>query len=309
MKDLVLNELSLHDFNSSIINIENIFCIFIQTILEGVNSNQTKRSLINSEVLSTYRIDGKHTFIQLISNDTISRDLLRYFYTISTKTSLKQLLDSKNDFLSHEYKYNNKQANGLGIAHYFNFLPISFCTNIQWDNFKIILEKLSLDADETIITPITIYHVSTPSHFLNISEDKVVCICNNIKCCLEIWTHKNIIFKDLVFCDSVKDNLSKLSNNYLDNIMRLLQCLDTYSKHWLSGPFSLQHIDCDCSPETEQTLNMYGNYRRFVLPDGTAHVFNYHAKSGDIRIYFDPYNPPKTITIGYIGLHLPTVRF
>jgi len=65
------------------------------------------------------------------------------------------------------------------------------------------------------------------------------------------------------------------------------------------------------SPESSMTLEMYGRERTFRCPDGQKRLFSWHLRLTPHawRIHFYPDEQTKTLIIGYIGHHLPTVRY
>ncbi len=57
-------------------------------------------------------------------------------------------------------------------------------------------------------------------------------------------------------------------------------------------------------------MNKYGKERTFLCPDDKERRFERHVKLKfcNWRIYFFPVKP-GTVFIGYVGCHLPTVKY
>jgi len=127
-----------------------------------------------------------------------------------------------------------------------------------------------------------------------------------------LWERKELLFSRLILCPGVEDNLEKIGSKYLSKIVSRLVILDNYAANeWLNGEFSykkaISSTFLDISPESDRTMEKYGNERLFKMPDGATKCFELHIKTGDLRIYFYPEN--GKIYIGYIGKHLSTVKY
>src|SRR5262249_10124373 len=88
-----------------------------------------------------------------------------------------------------------------------------------------------------------------------------------------------------------------------------LDSLNSYCLQWQGGAFDPDRIQCVVSPESQPTLQQYGEERTFRCPDGTELTFTWHAKVGRWRIYFNPFSGRGSMLIGYVGAHLRTVKF
>ena len=59
-----------------------------------------------------------------------------------------------------------------------------------------------------------------------------------------------------------------------------------------------------------RTVQQYGEKREFRNASGERNIFNLHAMIGSgYRIYFRIDKQNKSLEIGYIGKHLPTMKF
>jgi len=71
--------------------------------------------------------------------------------------------------------------------------------------------------------------------------------------------------------------------------------------------FVNENYSLNISPESQPTLRKFGYQRRFKLPNGTRETFEFHIKTGNLRLHFYPDNNTHEIYIGYIGKHLDIV--
>lgn len=124
-----------------------------------------------------------------------------------------------------------------------------------------------------------------------------------------LWNWKEVLFPNLILCEEVEDQIANLGNSsHFRQVVERLRILDGFVQSWNSGNFSYQELNKNTSlrvsPESETTMNKYGDQRVFSLPDGSRKTFELHIKTGDLRFHFYPCNRDYLIYIGYIGPHL-----
>jgi hypothetical protein len=130
-----------------------------------------------------------------------------------------------------------------------------------------------------------------------------------------IWDKRKKLFPNIELCGEVKDQCLRIGNSgHFNQIVEILRKFDNAISKWKSesGNFSYKNINqtysLRISPESSQTIDKYGDERRFELPGGGTMLFELHIKTGDLRFHFFPDNTTKKIYIGYIGPHLSTIR-
>lgn len=124
-----------------------------------------------------------------------------------------------------------------------------------------------------------------------------------------LWYWKEVLFPNLILCGEVEVQIANLGNSsHFRQVVERLRSLDGFVQSWNSGNFSYQELNKNTSlrvsPESETTMNKYGDQRVFSLPDGSRKTFELHIKTGDLRFHFYPCNHNYVIYIGYIGPHL-----
>jgi len=129
-----------------------------------------------------------------------------------------------------------------------------------------------------------------------------------------LWERKEKLFSRLILCPRVEGDLEKIGAKYLDQIVNRLIALDKFAqKQWFDGEFDYREANemtsLRISPESKETMKQkkLKDMRMFKTPDGTTKCFDLHIKTGELRFHFYPEN--KKIFIGYIGKHLPTVKY
>lgn len=124
-----------------------------------------------------------------------------------------------------------------------------------------------------------------------------------------LWSKSELLFNRIILCGEVEDQLQRTGESgYFNQILEKLIIFDETLLEWEEGDFDYKHIknssSLNISPESAQTLALYGNQRSFSLPGGTKEIFDLHIKTGDLRFHFFPDNKLKKVYVGYIGKHL-----
>jgi hypothetical protein len=123
-----------------------------------------------------------------------------------------------------------------------------------------------------------------------------------------------MLFPYLVLCGDIEQQMNTIGNSrFFAQIVEKLKELNNVAFKWKEGAFSYKAINREhplvISPESEQTMNQYGNLRTFSLPDDRREIFELHVKTGELRFHFYPDNDNRIIYVGYIGPHLSTVKY
>lgn len=170
---------------------------------------------------------------------------------------------------------------------------------------------------ELVIELVDVIHASHKRHVLDhsfwIKSSLQTILHLSILDGSHLWDLREELFPHLQFCKDVERPLRSIlpGDRMLDPIRRKLALLEQFCVNWPAGrPFEPENIGLgrNVSPESEATLNMYGDRRTFICPDGLYRRFTWHVKfnPGAWRIYF-LYLEEGYLIIGYIGRHLPIV--
>ena len=138
---------------------------------------------------------------------------------------------------------------------------------------------------------------------------------NSTRSCLDnktFWELKNVLFPKLEFLDNVKEGISIITGTEFNVIIKDLFLLNNYiSEHSVKGfsyKFFKQATRVEISPETDQTLKNYGNYRTFNIPGKGTKVCDLHMKTPNYRTNIYPDEENEKMWITYIGTHMPTME-
>lgn len=297
---------------------------FIQTCVKAHNlfGFQTLRLDKNIGNLYELPIAPSYTVSQLLQDSDMDKDSKDQFVNLITQTPLLSdkypMAQEKNTLSEFKIKVNDeiKLAEGLGAAYLLETLCVSFLSHDLWNDDEIKnLEHWFLNeaGDETTQT-IAVKHASKPEHLVKHQTWFEKKKREQLQKSRDLWEKRETFFPHLILCGEVEKQLSKLGieSKYLDQIIEKLKRLDQYAKDWKEGSYSEQQLTqygLNISGESDGTLRKYGRLRQFRLPDGTKKLFEQHIKTGDLRFHFYPDDETKTIYVGYIGEHLPTIKF
>lgn len=263
------------------------------------------RNLFDLSFLSNYSIGA------WLGDFKVSKDLKDKFLIIISSSPLITDCKLEKRFEEENCYFNDNLGQGLKAALICNTLCINFLTEECWNTNKlsVIHEYIEnndiIKCEEQICCFGNKYHVE--SHLDWLRKQKF----EKLKDGKELWDNKNAFFPNLIFCNSVKQNLSKIGKSIdLANIIRRLQVLDEVAIEWKAGSFNYESVNnaknIVIHPESQMTLDNCSAVRCFSLPNGERIVFSLHVICGNLRMHFYPDNQTREIYIGYIGPHLRT---
>lgn len=256
-----------------------------------------------------------YTLVQWATDKGIGadRDLQRQLLICSTKAPyIDDLVEEalpKGSLI--EFKYNEKQALGLGLAWLWGGVVLSLqCSEwITTDNVNIEVFRVTEDQELTEIKRVST--IATDEHLERVCAGIEQDLLGKIVSGKILVDQFYRLFPFLTCCESAEKQLLALTGTelYFREIIHHFKIINTTMKNWVNGPFKPAGITC--SPESESTLNQYSSQRRFACSDGVERVFSSHSKmmSANQRIHYFAIPEQKKVFIGYVGDHLPTVKY
>ena len=125
------------------------------------------------------------------------------------------------------------------------------------------------------------------------------------------WRMRNQVFLSLLFGLDVENQIEKFNTTLLPLLFRRLVELDERSSNWRqSETGNFPEGSTEIRGETVRTMKRYGNDRRFRGHDGVMRTFEDHMwidRSHRIQLIRDTIQ--RTVEVGYVGRHLPTMEF
>lgn len=320
--NLVLNELSVQSPAANIPTAQQRMSQFVLTLQAA--RKQKLKVLRTSSDMHLILLAPAYPLSRWLNDRRVDPEQRRFVLALATKQPfLVDIPEKHSDMQGIECRYNGVSATGFGVALLLEALRISILSAPCWDASHIALELTQLDSDGEIVhEQVTIVHASHPAHVQSHSEwvqTRLRQIAElekrGVRSGIDLWQSREKIFPSLVFCECVREQVEVLLSGdaRLPSIIRQLKELDTYAEAWQSeqGRFDTRCLPGTPAPESEATLHRYSVERTFMCPDGIARLFEWHLKLKGInwRIYFFPDEEQRVIIIGYIGSHLPTVKY
>ncbi|BAY31368.1 hypothetical protein NIES2107_32270 [Nostoc carneum NIES-2107] len=322
--DLILNELSLlHPAPNEQVAQQRMSDL-IKTI-KAVKAQGVKVSLRTKEDFHTIILAPNYPLRRWLNDaEQVERIFIK---TLATKAPFSsdivnsEIQDIENNASLSEFRYQGELAIGLGIAYVLNTITIntiaiSLLSQECWDCNRVKLEFRCLDEDGEIISEIVeIIHASRSSHVqehAGLIQQNQERIYQEVSNGVKLWERRRELFPNLEFCDAVRKQLENILTRQLElqPVINILLELQKCCQNWNSGYFNLEGYSIEESGESEPTLKKYGKERTFLCPDGQERLFERHIKLRfcNWRIHFFPIKT-GTIIIGYVGRHLPTVKY
>ncbi len=322
--DLILNELSLRNPAPNKQIAQQRMSELIKTI-KTVKAQGVKVSLRTQEDFHTTILAPNYPLRHWL-NDA-DRDERLFIKILATKAPFStdivnsEIQDIENNTSLSEFRYQGEMAIGLGIVYMLNTIAIntiaiSLLSQECWDCNRVKLEFRCLDEDGEIISEIVeIIHASRSSHlqeYTSLIQQNQERIYQNVSDGLEVWNRREELFPNLEFCDAVRRQLEDIRTGQLElqPVVSILFELHKCCKNWNNGYFNLDGYPIEESGESKPTLGKYFKERTFRCPDGKERLFERHIKLRfcNWRIHFFA-EQPGIVIIGYIGRHLPTVKY
>ena len=203
---------------------------------------------------------------------------------------------------------------GIGFTYLRNALAVSLPSDPCWQVDNILLKVISLSTISNSIPEevVEIIHASLPEHVITHENWIRNRLRSDIKDGSDLWDRRVSLFPSLTFCANVERRIQTLSPTMLWSVAGRLFDLQAHCERWTSGRFNTDGLLGNPRTESPATLQMFGQERTFRCPDNQERVFSWHVSlAGSWRLYFCPQLESETgkMIIGYVGPHLPTVRY
>ena len=178
-----------------------------------------------------------------------------------------------------------------------------------WDRDRVTVSFQKLLPDETFAqADEDIDQLARSAHAVPIANRHLQRLRSRIKTPADLWTERAAAFPHLTFGPDVEGQLGKLQAGWLTTIVNRLADLDEAASAWKEAGGPAPPWTCKVTPESESVMNSerLREARRFRSVRGERRLFEWHARFGDggrIHLRFDA--GPRTVEIGYVGVHLP----
>jgi hypothetical protein len=308
--EMVLNELSLESV-TSVYTARQWMLEFIQTI-QAATSYKVSRVIRTQSRVFDIPLATDYPLCRWLNDPEVDREAQRYIRALTTKAPLWDGLPELFDrVLEHEFHYENQQALGLGVAYLLESLAISLPSEGCWNATLLPLNASWITGDGDIEEEtVCVVHASQPVHMNEHREWIQDRLRSNVRDGNDLWNRRAELLPSLMFCEAAGHRIQGLDPTMLHPVARRLFELQAYCDGWTEGGFDQGQLPTRATPESQATLERYGNERTFVCPDNVVRTFSWHVRLTlhAWRVHFHPDPQTRTMIIGYIGPHLPTVR-
>lgn len=298
---LVINELS-YSYTESEGQSKSWYDDFFNLCFEIEKNYNCKLGLKYSLSLKQHNFNDSYVFLKWLN-----------YQNREQKTSILSML-TKEAFI-HDYPYYkayDKEGKGLGYAYENNELLISFKTSENWSNhyIPVVQEQISEDTLEIEKDEFKLRNYFSKE---NLDEHnkyvliKLIAERNNVfdsvNNGVDIWTKKNILFPNLIFCDSTQQFIEGSTGSVFKNILKKFKEYEIYFSTWDNGEFEKDALSGDVRLESHSRINDFNNQLTITCPDGQNKLFSLHCNIGiwGYRMHFFPDTDNRKCIIGYVG--------
>jgi hypothetical protein len=313
--DLVFNELSAQVAAPTITDSRESMAQLLKVVRQACKYGSSRTLRTTRDLLHQPLARG-YLMSQWLNDCKVDIEQRRFFKAIATKAPyLEQILgmEEDNQQAVFEFLHNKERALGLGVALLWESPALSLPGDSRFANDPVAITVRTLDETRETEQQAEVCCLSTVEQVVSRKTWLKARIQRDIRNGSDLWRMRHQLFPQLIFCASTERQITNLHGQepYFQQVCRHLFVINTHFAEWTDGPLELQGIAW--SEESKETLGhpQYGPTRRFVCPDGVERMFSLHSKptGGTIRIYFLPIPNTKQAYVGYIGPHLPTIRY
>ncbi|WP_440063230.1 hypothetical protein ACTAB2_13115 [Pseudomonas syringae] len=269
-------------------------------LLRAIKRIRPELELHSSVPISGISLGGAHTLAS-VGADADTRDEWRFIRALDNKAFdlSREIAD-----LSIEYEYQGQLSAGLGLAHLFDSLAVSF-TFPEWDLTSIDILRRELQEDEELNeTTVSVRHASTLQNLEILRQWCATIPIEHAKDGEELWANREGNFPSLRFLDRTQAQILSLraGSPELHAICIRLWQLESAAQQWNPRTNPLPTFLSHVTPE---------HIRRRALcyfndANGERCLYDLHARytPGAGRIHFLCDTAQQLIEIAHIGQKL-----
>ena len=308
--EMVLNELSLQTA-ADIHTARSWMEAFIQAV-NAASSHGVSRVIRTKSDIFDITLAVNYPLRRWLNDQEVDREMRRYIKALTTKAPFwENLPDLHDSVLAREFIFDGRGAQGLGVAYLLESLAVSLPSEESWDAARLTLNVDWISEDGQIEkNTVEVIHASHSSHVVEHAQWISERLRSDVQDGADLWKRSAELFPSLTFCEMAGNQIQSLSPTMLYPVVRGLFNLEAYCRGWSEGGFNPTQLAMKATMESQATLNRYGTERNFLCPGGERRTFSWHIRltPHGWRVYFYPETETRTMIIGYIGPHLPTIR-
>lgn len=317
--NIIFNELSVHQEISNFIEKDcerSIITKFVK-ILHKVKQNLEYDGLITTHDIYSFKISSEYGISDWLKDPLVKKEQKDFFRTFYAQ-KCRYIQNEDYPLAEFEIQLDECKYIGLGclVASEMCNSIISLQTHELWLN-EIIegwTNTFYEEDDEIITKAIQLSNISESIHLANLEVTARNDCLAMVSSGQDLWEKREQLFPDLIFCESVKDQLyDNLSKFHIEQVAKKLIRLQEYFTGY-DGVFVPKDLGF-CSRTESETVKSNSDLKKlrlFEKPDGVKEYFyNHIGFTGNFcgRIHFLPDDTNRKCYIGYVGRHLRTKNF
>jgi hypothetical protein len=302
---LVLNELSYRGTEARRAELSDSLHQLV-ALLHQVKRYRSDVALV-TEARFTDLLIGDGYSVREWAGDGRNRDAFRFLLSLRNHAPFADVAPPElRD--EADYRYKDRPAKGLGIAHLVGGLAISLRLAPSWEAHWLYLTQQTLaetDAGEVTLaeTEVEVRHACLPAHVDEHRQWMTDSELSRIDSGSRLWEARADLFPHLRFLARVRDDLTQLSVTWLHPVKERLAELELAACDWRPAVEAAPQWRSKITPDSDSRKELC----RFEDDlDGLTYVFDLHARftphAG--RLHFRLDRALQRLVIAYIGRKL-----
>ena len=276
--EMVLNELSLQTA-ADIHTARSWMEAFIQTV-NAASSHRVSRVIRTKSDIFDITLAVGYPLRRWLNDQEVDQEMRRYIKVLTTKAPFwEDLTDLYDSVLAHEFTFDSRDAQGLGVAYLLDSVAVSLPSAESWNSALLTLNVDCISEDDQIEEKtVEVIHASHPSHVVEHAQWISERLRSDVQDGPDLWNRRDELFPSLAFCEMVGNQIQLLSSTMLSPVVRGLFNLEAYCRDWSEGGFDPTQLATKATMETQRTLDQYGKERNFLCPGGERRTFSWHIR-------------------------------
>lgn len=307
--DLVFNELSLQPPFDGVSEAKKAMNEIVDTLSAALRGRRIQSLRTDGKFVARSLCDG-YTVGHWLIDKTVDREAKRLVASATTRAPfVESLIEDAEGARLAEFTCNGTQALGIALAVLRDEATLS-ANRAHWNVDPIVVRALYVSANGVQETDEAVCNVFSTASLIQRAAwfDERALISTRTG--VDVLADSYGLFVRLQFTEVAERQLRALRGTepHFALVVAHLAALNRQAERWREGVFT-EGYPFRCSPDSQPTLEQFGDQRTFDCPDGTRRMFSWHSKVGigAQRIYFQADKPSSSVLIGYVGPHLQTV--
>jgi hypothetical protein len=233
----------------------------------------------------------------------VNRERVRFLLGLSQRAPFRVVREHYGDPDPGvtEYRYAGQIVDGIGLAHVYGGMPVSFAHDVQWRVAVLHLNVVQLLEDAENQWSVEIPHASLLEH-VEIHRNWLISLARqDIESASDLLARRRESCPYLEFGPGIETDLNNLQPDAFLQVLQYLYRLNDSVERW-DGVGPTPQYPPGTNDESESRKRLCN----FPAPGGGPAAFTWHGKytPGAGRIHFRLERNPKRVIIGYVGRKL-----